>query len=53
MITRDIPSNVVAAGVPCRVIREIQKEEKSDYFKILEEKYGDNNQKIDIYRIFV
>ncbi|MFQ8689621.1 MAG: sugar O-acetyltransferase [Blautia sp.] len=53
VITRDIPSNVVAAGVPCRVIREIQKEEKSDYFKILEEKYGDNNQKIDIYRIFV
>ena len=40
VITRDIPANVVAAGVPCRVIREIREDEKSDYFEVLEKEYG-------------
>ena len=35
VITRDIPANVVAAGVPCKVIRSIQPNEKTDYFEIL------------------
>lgn len=39
VITRDIPANVVAAGTPCRVIRSITEEEKTDYFRILEELY--------------
>lgn len=39
VITHDIPANVVAAGVPCRVIREITEEEKTDYFEILEKEY--------------
>ena len=40
MITRDVPANVVAAGVPCRVIRELTGEEKTDYFELLEKEYG-------------
>lgn len=35
VITRDIPANVVAAGVPCRVIREIREDEKTDYLEDL------------------
>lgn len=39
VITRDIPANVVAAGAPCRVIREIREDEKTDYFDVLEKEY--------------
>ena len=39
VITRDIPANVVAAGAPCRVIREITEADKSDYFNVLETLY--------------
>lgn len=28
VVTKDIPSNVIAAGVPCKVIREITEEDK-------------------------
>lgn len=31
VITKDIPANVVAAGVPCRVIREITEADKTGY----------------------
>ena len=40
VITRDIPVNVVAAGAPCRVIREITEADKSDYFQVLETMYS-------------
>lgn len=30
-VTKDIPANVVAAGVPCKVIREITEEDRSGY----------------------
>ena len=33
VVTKDIPSNVVAAGNPCRVIREITDDDKKYYFK--------------------
>lgn len=33
VVTRDIPANVVAAGNPCRVIREITDEDVRYYFK--------------------
>ncbi|MCN4478058.1 galactoside O-acetyltransferase, partial [Escherichia coli] len=33
VVTKDIPPNVVAAGVPCRVIREINDRDKQYYFK--------------------
>ncbi len=33
VVTRDVPPNVVAAGNPCRVLREITKEDKKYYFK--------------------
>lgn len=33
VVTKDIPSNVVAAGNPCKVIREINDEDKIYYFK--------------------
>lgn len=31
VVTRDIPANVVAAGVPCRVIRKITEADRSGY----------------------
>ena len=33
VVTKDIPPNVVAAGVPCRVIREINDRDKHYYYK--------------------
>ncbi|PWJ36056.1 sugar O-acetyltransferase [Sediminitomix flava] len=33
VVTRDIPSNVLAAGNPCKVIREITEEDKLYYFR--------------------
>ncbi len=38
IVTKDIPSNVVAAGNPCRVLREVNDRDKEYYFK---------NRKID------
>lgn len=32
VVTKDIPSNMIAAGNPCRVIREITEEDKQYYF---------------------
>lgn len=43
VVTYDIPDGVVAAGVPCRVIREIT-EEDSRYWRELEEKYHLNKK---------
>ena len=31
VVTKDIPSNVIAVGNPCRVLREITEEEKSEW----------------------
>lgn len=31
VITKDIPANVIAAGVPCRVIREITEMDKTGF----------------------
>ena len=31
VVTKDIPSNVIAVGVPCRVVREITEEDKKRY----------------------
>lgn len=33
IVTKDIPSNVVAVGNPCKVIREINQKDKEYYFK--------------------
>lgn len=33
VVTKDIPANVVAGGNPCKVIREINEEDKIRYFK--------------------
>lgn len=33
VVTRDIPSGVVAVGNPCRVLREINEEDKTRYFR--------------------
>lgn len=33
VVTKDIPSNVVAVGNPCRVLREIGEHDKEYYFK--------------------
>ena len=33
VVTKDIPDNVIAAGVPCRILREITEEDKKYYFK--------------------
>ncbi|MBE6692234.1 MAG: sugar O-acetyltransferase [Ruminococcaceae bacterium] len=39
VVTKDIPSNVVAVGNPCRVMREVSQRDKDFYFK---------NRKIEI-----
>ncbi|WP_230397455.1 sugar O-acetyltransferase [Novisyntrophococcus fermenticellae] len=33
VVTNDIPSNVVALGIPCRVVREIGEKDRKYYFK--------------------
>ncbi|WP_172729004.1 galactoside O-acetyltransferase [Kluyvera cryocrescens] len=33
VVTKDIPANVVAAGAPCKVIREITNRDKEYYYK--------------------
>ena len=33
IVTRDIPSNVVAAGNPCRILREVGEKDRMYYFK--------------------
>ena len=33
IVTKDIPSNVVAVGNPCRVLREVNEHDKKYYFK--------------------
>ncbi|MGN0251240.1 MAG: sugar O-acetyltransferase [Oliverpabstia sp.] len=33
VVTKDIPANVVAAGNPCRVIRQVTEEDKNYYYK--------------------
>lgn len=33
VVTKDIPHNVIAAGNPCKVIREITEEDRDYYFK--------------------
>lgn len=35
IVTKDIPSNVIAVGNPCHVIREITKEDRTIYFERL------------------
>ncbi len=39
VVTKDIPSNVLAYGVPCRVVREIGEHDKEYYFKNLKIDY--------------
>lgn len=41
VVTKDIPSNVVAVGNPCKVLREISEHDKEYYFK---------NRKIDFLK---
>jgi acetyltransferase-like isoleucine patch superfamily enzyme len=36
VVTKDIPDNMIAAGNPCHVIREITEEDRKYYFKNLE-----------------
>ena len=31
VVTKDVPDNVIAAGVPCKVIREITDKDKTDF----------------------
>ncbi len=40
VVTKDIPSGVLAYGVPCRVVREIGEHDKEYYFKDLKIDYG-------------
>lgn len=39
VVTKDIPSNVLAYGVPCRVVREIGEHDREYYFKNLKINY--------------
>ncbi len=33
IVTKDLPSNVVAVGNPCRVLREVNEHDREYYFK--------------------
>ena len=33
MVTHDLPSNVVAVGTPCKVLREVGEHDREYYFK--------------------
>lgn len=33
VVSKDIPDNMIAAGNPCRIIREITEEDRQFYFK--------------------
>lgn len=33
VVSKDIPDNVIAAGIPCKIVREITEEDRSYYFK--------------------
>lgn len=33
VVTKDIPANIIAAGNPCKVIREITEEDRRYYYK--------------------
>ena len=33
MVTHDLPSNVVAVGTPCKVLREVGEHDRGYYFK--------------------
>lgn len=41
VVTRDIPSGVLAAGIPCRVIRNLDESDKTKYSR----EHTENNQK--------
>lgn len=43
VVTKDIPDNVVAAGIPCRVIRQITNDDKKYWFSLAKE-YFDNKE---------
>lgn len=45
VITKDIPANVIAAGNPCRVIREITEEDKR-YWEEKRDRYLKNKDKM-------
>lgn len=40
VVTKDIPDNVVAMGVPCRVVREIGEHDKEYYYKDRKYEFG-------------
>lgn len=44
VVTKDIPSGVIAAGVPCRVIREITDADKAYWKEQAEAYYNSKNQ---------
>lgn len=44
VVTKDIPDNVIAAGNPCRVLREITEEDTQYWQKLKEEYYRDIEQ---------
>ena len=41
VVTKDIPSNVVAVGNPCRILREVNEKDKEFYFKDCKIDYND------------
>lgn len=46
VVTKDIPSGVIAAGNPCRIIREITREDR-DFWERKEAEYYESQQKYE------
>ena len=45
IVTKDIPSNVVAVGNPCKVMREVSSRDDKYFYKELEIDWDDLNVK--------
>jgi len=41
IVTKDLPSNVVAVGNPCKILREVGERDKEYYFKDRKIDYND------------
>ena len=50
VVTKDIPNNMVAAGTPCRIIREITDNDRKFYYKSCEFDVDDYEMNLSLLR---
>ena len=47
VVTKDLPSNVIAVGNPCRVLREVNEHDREYYFKGRKIDWDDIEKNVD------